>query len=277
LTTSIPFDDFGGHGPLLHFAHANGYPPGCYHGLLDRLGENHQVIAIRQRPLWPNSSPESIESWHDMAEDLITLFDQSGFREVIGVGHSLGAVVTMTAAVERPELFRALVLIEPVFLMPAILQRFVERAASERPEDIPWVTIAQSRRNHWSSRQAAFQHFRPKRVFARLSDDSLWDYVDNALHQDGSGGYELTYPPEWEARIYALPPTDVWQRLPQVTQPTLAVRGAESDTLAPAAWQLWQVSQRAASFVEMAGSGHLLPLENPAEVADQINQFLETL
>jgi pimeloyl-ACP methyl ester carboxylesterase len=277
LTTSIPFDEFGGHGPLLHFAHANGYPPGCYHGLLDLLRENHQVIAIRQRPLWPNSSPESIESWHDMAEDLITLFDQSGFREVIGVGHSLGAVVTMTAAVERPELFRALVLIEPVFLMPAILQRFVERAASERPEDIPWVTIAQSRRNHWSSRQAAFQHFRPKRVFARLSDDSLWDYVDNALHQDGSGGYELTYPPEWEARIYALPPTDVWQRLPQVTQPTLAVRGAESDTLAPAAWQLWQVSQRAASFVEMAGSGHLLPLENPAEVADQINQFLETL
>lgn len=277
MTTSIPFDEFGGHGPLLHFAHANGYPPGCYHGLLDRLRDDHQVIAIRQRPLWPNSLPESIDSWHDIAEDLITLFDQAGFREVIGVGHSLGAVVTMTAAVERPELFRALVLIEPVFLMPAILQRFVKQAASKRPEDIPWVTIAQSRRNHWSSRQAAFQHFRPKRVFARLSDDSLWDYVDNALHQDGSGGYELTYPPEWEARIYALPPTDVWERIPQVTQPTLAVRGAESDTLAPAAWQLWQVSQRAASFVEIAGSGHLLPMEKPAEVANQINQFLETL
>jgi pimeloyl-ACP methyl ester carboxylesterase len=277
MNTSIPFFDFGGQGPQLHFAHANGYPPECYKRMLTPLLEDYRVTAVYHRPLWHDGRPQELKSWRELADDLLLLFDSQGIADVIGVGHSLGAVVTMYAALQRPELFRALILIEPVFLMPAMLQQVALRGAPLGAEDFDLVRIANSRRNSWSSRQEAFDHFRPKRVFARLSDDALWDYVYYGLRKEDNGDITLTYSAEWEAMIYALPPTDVWDLLPQVTHPTLALRGGETDTLVPAAWQLWRMSQPQAAFVEMPQVGHLLPMEEPDKTAAAIQAFLNKL
>lgn len=130
----IPFEDYGGSGQALHFAHANAYPPGCYRQLLQSLAAKYRVTAIHIRPLW--------------------------------VG----------------------------------------------------------------SRQEAFAHFRQKSVFDRLTDEALWDYITFGLTND-NGSLHLTYRPAWEAHIYALQVNDMWDAIPKISQPTLALRGAESDTL----------------------------------------------
>ena len=44
-----------------------------------------------------------------------------GLSGIVGIGHSLGGVTTMYAALQRPDLFRALVFIDPVFLLEAVL------------------------------------------------------------------------------------------------------------------------------------------------------------
>jgi pimeloyl-ACP methyl ester carboxylesterase len=275
--TPIPFFDFGGHGPHIHFAHANGYPPECYKRMLTPLLEDYRVTAVYHRPLWPGSQPQDITSWRDLADDLLHFFDQQGVNEVIGVGHSLGGVVTMYAALQRPELFRALILIEPVFLMPAILQQVAAKEPPLGAEDFDLVRIANSRRSHWPTRQQAFDHFRPKRVFARWSDDVLWDYIYHGLRKVGSGEISLAYSAEWEARIYSLPPTDVWDALPRLIPPTLALRGQYSDTLVPASWGLWRMSQPQAQFVDMPDVGHLLPMDEPEKTAAVIQEFLDRL
>jgi pimeloyl-ACP methyl ester carboxylesterase len=273
----IPFYDFGGEGPLIHFAHANGYPPACYKRLIAPLLDDYHVTALSHRPLWPGSHPEELTTWHTIADDMIRFFDQEGMTNMVGIGHSLGAVVTMYAAHQRPSLFRALVLIEPVFLMPYILQMFGEMARDVLTANNPLISIASSRRNNWPNRQAAFDHYRPKRVFARWSDDTLWDYITHGMDKTDNGEIVLAYSPEWEAHIYSLPPTDVWQLIPQLKQPTLAIRGAETETLAPAAWQMWQLSQPQATFIELDEVGHMVPMEKPQEVADHITHFLSTI
>jgi pimeloyl-ACP methyl ester carboxylesterase len=91
------------------------------------------------------------------------------------------------------------------------------------------------------------------------------------------GDIELTYAPEWEARIYSLPPTDVWELIPQLSQPTLGIRGDDTDTLVPAAWHLWQMSQPKGKYVEMEGCTHMLPMEKPIEIAETIHEFLGKL
>jgi pimeloyl-ACP methyl ester carboxylesterase len=276
MSEHVPFDDFGGRGPLLHFAHANGYPPRTYRPLLERLAGRFRVLAVHHRPLWSAGPPADLDSWHAVADDLVRFFDEQGLRGSIGVGHSIGAVVTFYAALRRPELFRALVLIDPVILIPAVLRQMTS-LGHDAVAELPLIKIAGSRRNHFDSLDEAFGRFRRKRIFARLSDEALRDYVAGALQPVPEGGYRLAYPPEWEARIYALPPQEVWDLLPQVTHPTLAIRGAESDTLSPAAWQMWQMAQPAATFAEIPGTGHLLPLEQPALVAAQIDAFFDAI
>ena len=147
-------------------------------------------------------------------------------------------------------------------------------AYPDKAAEQPFVLWALNRRNRWESWQAAFDRFREKSVFERWSDEALWDYVNNGTHEE-DGEFVLTYPREWESRVYGKPPLSVWERIPQITQPTLALRATETDTLHPEPWQLWQELQPAATFVEMEGVGHMLTMERPLLVAETIQDWLE--
>ena len=272
MTSSIPYIDFGGNGRILHFAHPNAYPPAGFRQFLEPLTEQFHVYAVEHRPLWPGSQPEEMTAWTVIADDLIRFFDQMGWQQVIGVGHSLGGVATLYAAVSRPDLFSHLILIEPVFLPPQILQMTAQNPDAGLFN--PMVAGALKRRNLWDSRQAAFDRFRRKSVFNRFSDAALWDYVNSATRETANGDFELVYPRKWEARFYSMPPQGVWDALPQVTQPTLAIRAAESDTIFPQAWQLWQDVQPDATFVEVPDCGHMLTLERPSQTAQIVLTYL---
>ena len=113
--------DFGGEGPHLHLAHANGFPPGTYEPLAEALTDLYHVFGMPARPLWPSSQPENAPDWHPLADDLIAGLDHLGMQGIVGVGHSLGGVLTMWASIARPDLFRAVVLIDPVILPPPVL------------------------------------------------------------------------------------------------------------------------------------------------------------
>ncbi|MDX1662862.1 MAG: alpha/beta hydrolase [Candidatus Promineifilaceae bacterium] len=277
MTEKIPHINVGGSGRLLHFAHANSYPPRVYAQFLSALAASYHVVAIEQRPLWPDAAPEGLQSWHELAEDLIRLCDQEGWRDLIGVGHSLGGVATLYAALRRPTLFRALVFVEPVFLPPEVLAAL---SAGERDSHVRLTHLAETardRRDRWPDRQAAFDHYRDKAVFRRWSDESLQNYVRFGTEKVANGQVGLRYNKGWEARIYSLAPTDVWRMIPQLTQPTLAIRAEASDTLFPPAWELWQQLQPEARFVTLSDVSHLAPMERPDLVARTILDFLEAV
>lgn len=276
MTQNIPHIEFGGAGPVLHFAHPNAYPPACFRQFLAPFTDQYRVMALEQRPLWPGQRPDDLTDWRLLVDDLIRFFEQEGLRDVIGLGHSLGAVVTIVAAARRPDLFRHLVLIDPVFMPSAVLEAIAQ--LPDGVESLPLLTAARRRRTQWPDRQAAFEHYRPKPVFARFSDESLWDYVNNNIVPDGKDGVTLRFSRDWEAHLYhqMMHSGDlVWDYLPQVTQATLAVRAAETDTLFPEAWALWQQLQPQATFVELPAVGHMLMLEQPAVTAQLILQHLE--
>ncbi len=279
----IPYTDFAGHGPTLHFSHPNAYTPGSFRPFLAPLTAHFHVLAAHHRPLWHLSpgygaadAPDGFIdwTWDAIADDLLRFLDEQKLEQIIGVGHSLGAVATMMAARKEPQRFRALALIEPVFLPPHVLQAI--RAHPKLAAERPFVLGALRRRDRWPSRADAFARFREKPVFARWSDEALWEYVNDGLHEDPTTGeVVLSYPREWEARFYARPPTNVWDELPALAHPTLAIRATESDTLYPDAWALWQTLQPSATFVEMDGVGHMLTAEAPEDVAGVVIHWLE--
>lgn len=281
---TIPYDDFGGSGRVLHFSHPNAYTPRCFRRFLAPLTEQYRVMAGHHRPLWyltpgapPAGAPEDLAGWDVVADDLLRFLDQERLEGIIGVGHSLGAVVTMKAALREPERFRALVLIEPVFLLPVYLDAV--RANPDFATGQPFVQAALNRRDRWPSRQAVFDHYRPKSVFANFPDETLWDYVNEGTHQDPvTGEFTLSYPRAWEGAFYSRPPLDVWEEIPQLgDMPTLAIRGMASDTLFPEAWTLWQTLQPSVTFAEFDGQpapGHMLTMEVPDDVAAMVQHWL---
>ncbi|MEM9777748.1 MAG: alpha/beta hydrolase, partial [Chloroflexota bacterium] len=237
----IPFYDFGGSGPLIHFAHPNGFPAETFHRFAGEFTDQYHMIGMNARPMWPGSNPAELTGWDMFADDLITFLDSQGAKNIIGMGISLGGVITMYAALKRPDLFSKLVLIEPVFLPWSIIlsSKFVPRPVLEKRSP---AGAAKRRRDVHPSRQQAFDRWRQKRAFKRYSDDTLWDYVNYGLVDQVDGSVTLRFPKAWEAEIFSRPPM-VWPKISQITHPTLGIRGKKTDVLFEKQWGMWQRKQ----------------------------------
>lgn len=269
--------DLGGAGPVIHFAHANGFPPGTYAPLATILAERYHVIALPSRPLWRDSQPESAPTWRPMADDLVRGLDELHLEGIIGAGHSLGGVLTLWAAIKQPSLFRAVILIDPVLLPPSWLWMVrVMRALGQR-ERLPLVRGARCRRRSWPSRQACFGHLRSKALFANWSDSALEAYVEAGTREIEGDQVALVYPPEWESHIFATLPTEIWRDVPHLPMPALVIRGEHSSTFLESAQARMAHRLPRAQFLTLPGAGHLVPMERPEQTGAAIQAFLQAL
>jgi pimeloyl-ACP methyl ester carboxylesterase len=268
--------DFGGSGPLLHFAHANGYPPRAYTPLLEFLTARYHVIAQPAQPLWPNSDPTGVHDWRSFADDLLGALAERADGPVIGVGHSLGAVTTLMAALHRPELFRAIVLIDPViFVRPSLWLWRVIKALGLGKRLHPLIPGALKRRRVFENIDEMFARYRRAPVFSRMDDAALRAYVDSLAAPRADGQVALNYAPEWEVAIYYFGPPDLWSEMPRLVVPMLLIYGAQSDTFSPRALAAMRRALPTATYRRIEDAGHLVPLERPADVCQTILAFLD--
>ena len=273
---NTPHFDFGGAGQPLHFLHANGYPPECYNPFLALLRTRYHVFGMLLRPLWRDSKPNAIEDWKPFSDDLGEFLDSSP-TSVIGVGHSIGAIVTLRAALREPGKFRALILLDPVLFVPSrlVLWNFF-RAIGLGNKVHPKIPGALKRRRTFDDLDLVFRGYRKRNVFRYMSDDHLKTYIEGITRKTDKG-YELVYSPEWESRIYftGLRDFDIWRELPNLDVPTLILRGAETDTFLEKAAKLVKRKQPMAQIVTLEKSTHLLPLERPQEIFEMMQSFLQ--
>jgi pimeloyl-ACP methyl ester carboxylesterase len=279
IPDQIPYDDFGGEGPLLHFAHANGYPPGAYRELLSRLSAACQVVAIHLRPLWPNSNPRSITDWRPLAGDLERFLDQKNWNSLFGTGHSMGATTTLRLALQRPDRFKALILIDPVIFSPimSVFWRLVSALHLEYRLH-PLVKGALKRRVVFESKESMFETYRKKSVFRNIRDPQLAAYVDASAKSLSDGTLTLRYPPSWEARIYATgvrADLDIWRALPSLRPPLFIIRGALSNTFREKTARMLNNRLPSAEILSIPDATHLVPLEYPERVTELILEFLD--
>lgn len=282
---------FGREGKPLHFLHANGYPPESYRTFLSQFTAEYQVAASYLRPLWPDAEYHPFLDWTLFRDDLLAFFDSLAGRPrlprsrwqkeraVIGMGHSIGGTVTLMAALQRKDLFRALVLIEPV-LFPPRMSFWLEKLnwLGLLSWIHPLIRRTRRRRKFFDSKQEMFENYRGKAVFSRISDRVLRDYVDGLAAPTGDGRVTLAYPPEWEAQIYntgGVYDRQVWKRLPELDLPVLVLRGEETTTLSRRSVRLLKDGIPGVRIVELPETGHLAPLERPERVGQEILNFLK--
>ncbi len=196
-----------------------------------------------------------------MAIDLLE--DEIQGRPVDVVGHSFGGTVALRLAVERPDLVRSLVLIEPVFFAVVL---------ADRP-DLPARDSAHMTRYRDAlqagDRAAAAQAFTSVwgdgRAWERLPEAQkealaarihLIDAGASAIYDDASGILSSG-------------------ALERIAVPTLLVKGAQSpETITVINDGL---ARRIPGAVQCAveGAGHMAPITHPAEVAVAVREFLD--
>jgi len=112
--------------PLILFLHGNGFAGRVYTPFLEPLAERYDVLILDlpghggSDTLWP--LPGLVE----IAERVHTAVINTGRNsssQIIGVGHSIGSVITMLCAFHHPETYQSLVLLDPILYSPQSRQR----------------------------------------------------------------------------------------------------------------------------------------------------------
>ena len=285
MTREIPFDcsdhsveglklsflDSGGAKPPLHLYHANGFPVSMYLPLMTELAHDFRVIGLSLRG--QDGLSEGITDWHRVALDLAGFLETRGVGPVIGVGHSIGAVTTMLCAARRPDLFAAVVLLDPPLISRKWLLLFRWARLLGQKQRFPPAARARRRRNGWQDRQQALDYFREKTMFEGWEEEYLRAYVTYGLRPDPERGMVLICPPEAEARGFENYPTDVWSWPRKLRVPCLIVRGGHSDVLtAETCERFCRLSPQAQTAV-VEGAGHFIPMQRPDDTIQLIRDF----
>lgn len=267
----IPSIDLGGDGETVHMAHANGFHPMVYRDLMSTLTPGYSVNAKLFRPFWSDDHSK-LRSWKLLGDDLIQYLDQEEYKNIIGIGHSMGGIASVLAMAKRPDLFTKLVLLEPVILLPKYyLSRFLPKAI--RQKMIPPAKIALKRKDRWMSKEAAYEALRPKRVFKDIPENVFKDYIEFGTKNHPEGGVTLSYSKEWEAQVY-MNSANPWKALKSLKIPVLVVRGVTSNVLTDKSWEYMKSSLKSFTFKEIEDAGHLVPFEKKSEISKLILDFI---
>jgi pimeloyl-ACP methyl ester carboxylesterase len=270
------FSTFGKGSLAAHFYHASGFPVGVYTPFLDRLAQQLSIKALHLRPTWkqPGAIPAD-RSWNIYADDLIQFVEATYSNPIVAIGHSLGAASTVLAAVKRPDLFKALVLIETT-QVPKITSKLIRLAPRQVLKHLNPARNSLKKKTNWANKDEFFSEYRSNRAYKRIDDQSLAYFKEHALRESLHGGVELVYPTEWEALSYMGPPF-LMDVLCKLEVPIVAVRGKPSVFLSEDSWQKWKHNSPATVFKENLNFGHLLPIEAPQVCADLVIEGLNKL
>jgi pimeloyl-ACP methyl ester carboxylesterase len=204
---------------------------------------------------------------------LEAFFAQQG-QSLVAMGHSRGAVASLMLAVRRPDLVRALILIDPTILPFSWMWWWYLAKKTGLAKHVPIAARAARRKAIWPDRETVIKAYKGKGAFKDWTPGFLEGYLADGLRENGNGSVRLSCSPAWEARCFAVCDHDVWSYVPRPTQPVLVLYGQRSDTFLPAAVRRFQKAAPLAEVVAVEGTGHFVPMEKPEETVRLILDFL---
>jgi pimeloyl-ACP methyl ester carboxylesterase len=262
-------------GPTLIFSHANGYPAATYKQLFAVWrAAGWRVLAVDQfghDPRYPVTS-----NWPHLRDQLIDFIDAQAPQGAYLVGHSLGGLLSLLAAAKRPALAKGLVLLDSPVITGWRSHTVQVLKRSRMLHRLGPGKVSQTRRHEWPSRQAAFDHYAAKSMFARWAPGMLADYIAAGTRRV-AGKTVLAFDRAVETRIYDTLPHHlgaVLRRHP-LQCPVAFIAGTRSAEIRQGGLE---TARRLAGerLVWLEGT-HLYPMEKPLETAESVLALLASM
>ncbi|EHL29217.1 alpha/beta fold hydrolase [Legionella drancourtii] len=257
---------------LIHFAHGNGFPALCYKQMLDCLQHDFDycyIDRIGHDPQFPVS-----ENWHNLVLEVIASIKQQADRPVIAVGHSLGGALSLLAAIEQPELFKAVVMLDSPLLGPFKSSMVRLAKALGIIDRVTPASRTQGRREYWINHEQLLAYLKTRNLFKTFTDACLNDYITYGL-EHRADGYYLRFDRNIEYQIYRTIPHIIPDYAGKLITPAALIYGDKSTVVGK---MDVRYMKKKFNVVHFKTSGtHLFPMEHPQAVAKQIVEALNKL
>ncbi|NLW04971.1 MAG: alpha/beta hydrolase [Pseudomonadaceae bacterium] len=256
--------------PILHFAHANGFPGQSYRVLLEPLQSQWQVKVLDRLGHQSNFPVNS--NWQALADELLNHLDKTcGTSPVVGLGHSLGGVVTYMAALKAPERFTQIILLDPPLLtgIDSLGLKLGKRFGFI--DKITPAGITKGRRSHFPDETTAINYFASKKLFKNFHPQALQDYVEFGTEKRTSGGIQLRFSPAVELAIFRNLADNLTGSHRKLKVPASVIRGESSELIT---LQREQRLRKMGFEIYQVPGGHMFPLEHPEQTRQCLEEIL---
>jgi pimeloyl-ACP methyl ester carboxylesterase len=263
---------------LIVFSHANSFPAGTYNVLfrnlrsrgflvraIDKYGHEEEYPAT-------NNWPHLVQHLHDFAAREVDKAGEPAFL----VGHSLGGFLSLMCAARHPQLARGVLLLDSPLLGGWKAHALRAAKHTQLVGSISPGAVSRKRKNRWPTREAALEHFRHKKAFARWDPQVLVDYITHGTH-DEDGERVLSFDRDIETTIYNTLPDNLagmLQRHP-LRCPAAFIGGLQSEEMKQVGTAL--TTRLTQGRVMMLEGSHLFPMEKPIATAAAIEAALLAL
>jgi pimeloyl-ACP methyl ester carboxylesterase len=219
---------------------------------LHGLGHTLSVLAV-DLPGHGESDPSAAASVDDYARAVEGMVDALGLGPVIAAGHSLGGAVAIALAGRRPDAVRGLVLLSSCAKVPHT-DGVAERILASLPGPLRRMIVFSM------AKRILFAPGAPARAVA-LGMDELRACPPETLLKDVRAGKAM----------------DVADRVARLDVPALIMCGSRDRLIPPELSEsLHRLIPRSRLCI-VEGAGHMLPLEAPDRVNQEILQFVGSL
>jgi len=262
--------------PIVHFAHANGFPASSYRKLFCELEPTNEIVALEKfghNPEYPIS-----QDWKLQIDELVDHIDKYTREPVYAVGHSFGAVVSYMAVCKYPERFKGLIMLDPP-IFTGLTSLFVKSIRKTSMFDkLTPAKKTLSRCVEWPLETDLVNYFSRRALFKNMHKQCIEDYVTSAIKRDNEK-FKLDFDREIEAQIFRTIPLNISSYYGKLTKPALLISGEKTEVCLPRLINPFVKGNKMEHQI-LKGGGHMFPLEQPTLVgqgiARQVSEWEES-
>lgn len=214
-----------------------------------RLAERRHVVALDFRGHGGSDRADGYR-FDDYAADVVATLDVLGWRAPLVIGHSMGGYVAALLAARHPERVGALVIAD---MLTGWSDEQDRRAKAYAARPLP----------HFGNPAEAGARFRLAPPETTASPDVLRHLGETGVSPSGASSWTLAFDP----KVFLHPPPDPWPFLPDITAPTLVVRGEGSTMMDRDATARVAMAVRLGEWIEIPGAYHHLVVDDPGRFA----------
>jgi pimeloyl-ACP methyl ester carboxylesterase len=260
---------------LIVFSHANSFAASTY-GVLFKSLKSRGFIVKAIEKFGHDANYPVTNNWPDLVQQLIDFtqaqVDKAGAPAFL-VGHSFGGFVSLMAAARAPQLARGVVLVDSPILGGWRATTLGVMKSTPLVGALSPGAVSHRRRNNWPSQEAALEHFRHKKAFAKWDPQVLHDYIAHGTHDEGEGEHKkrvLSFDRAVETAIYNTLPhnLDNLLRRHPLKCPVAFVGGSHSVEMRQVGMAMTERITKGRIMI-LDGS-HLFPMEKPLATAAAI-------
>tara|TARA_R110000737_G_scaffold1598_11_gene4789 strand:+ start:13560 stop:14507 length:948 start_codon:yes stop_codon:yes gene_type:complete len=262
----------------IHLLHGTGFSAMTLAAMASQLPSDWSIWLTDVPGHGGSTQPTTkMPNWQKMANTVAdAIYHQANVKEdgpLIGIGHSMGGVLTLLAATKYPDLFSEIILLDPVLFQTEMIiaQQLMRATGTWRHRAL--VKSVANRTATWPSLTDMKESIASKSFYKAWHPQVISDYCEFSTSATNNDAVQLNCQPSWEASIFGSYPKGLWQAVHHIARPVEILIANNSYFFIPKAVKRAAKVNKSIQW-QTFGQHHCFPMEQPVETAKTITDLI---